>query len=131
MRQLVYTMVIRNNRTSFHLWWQKNLVKHQKVSKCYEQDCRYQFSAWTDNFDFLDQICEKSFFLVQKSEHHHWILQIPISLVTKFHLKLASFIFWAKFALQRCFWYKIEKRNYAIEFQIFKLVEIPNFSLNW
>ena len=32
-------MFITNNHDSFHLWWKENLVKHQKVSKCYDQDC--------------------------------------------------------------------------------------------
>ena len=40
MRQLVYTLFISNNHPSFHLWWKENLVKHQKVSKYYETDCR-------------------------------------------------------------------------------------------
>ena len=39
MRQLLYTMFISNNRPSFHLWWKKNLGKHQKVLKYYENDC--------------------------------------------------------------------------------------------
>ena len=39
MKQLVSTMFITNNHASFHLWWNENLVKHQKVSKCYEHDC--------------------------------------------------------------------------------------------
>ena len=38
MRQLVYTTFISNNRTSFHLWWKENLLKHRKVSKYYETD---------------------------------------------------------------------------------------------
>ena len=33
-------MFISNNRPSFHLWWKEKLVKHQKVSKYYETDCR-------------------------------------------------------------------------------------------
>ena len=37
-RQLVYTMFIGNNHTSFHLWWIENLVKHQKVLKYYKND---------------------------------------------------------------------------------------------
>ena len=41
--QLVYTMFISNNRASFHLWWKENLVKHQKVSKYYENDCLQNF----------------------------------------------------------------------------------------
>ena len=32
-------MFVANNRASFHLWWKKNLVKHQNVSKYYENDC--------------------------------------------------------------------------------------------
>ena len=33
-------MFVSNNRTSFHLWWKENLVKHGKVSKYYQTDCR-------------------------------------------------------------------------------------------
>ena len=40
MRQLVCTMFISSNRASFQLWRKKNLVKHQKVSKNCENDCR-------------------------------------------------------------------------------------------
>ena len=38
----------------------------------------------------MDQICRKKVFLVEngKSEHHHWILYIQISIGTKFQLKL-------------------------------------------
>ena len=32
-------MFITNNEDSFHLWRKKNLVKHQKASKYYGQDC--------------------------------------------------------------------------------------------
>ena len=39
MRQLVYAIFISNNHPSFPLWWNENLVKHQKVSKYYETDC--------------------------------------------------------------------------------------------
>ena len=30
-----------NNGPSFHFWWKENLVKHRKVSKYYETDCRW------------------------------------------------------------------------------------------
>ena len=52
VRQLVNTMFITNNRASFHLRWKETLVKHQKVSKYYENDCRFQeiaviyFTSW-------------------------------------------------------------------------------------
>ena len=39
MRQLVYTILVSNNRQSFHLWWKENLGKLQQVSKYYERDC--------------------------------------------------------------------------------------------
>ena len=38
MRQLVYTIFISNNCASSNLWWKDNLVKHQQVSKYYEND---------------------------------------------------------------------------------------------
>ena len=40
IRQLAYITFISNNRASFHLWWKEKLVKYQKVSKYYENDCR-------------------------------------------------------------------------------------------
>ena len=39
MRQLVHIIFISNSRPSCHFWWKENLVKHQKVSKYYENDC--------------------------------------------------------------------------------------------
>ena len=32
-----------NNRASFYLWGKQNLIKHQKVSKYYENDCFQNF----------------------------------------------------------------------------------------
>ena len=40
MSQLIYTMFISNNQALFHLWWKQNLVKHKKISKCYQNDFR-------------------------------------------------------------------------------------------
>ena len=61
-------------------------------------------SVWTDNFDFLDQICPKGIFPVQnkKSEHHQWTFHIQISLATKFQLKLTILFFWTKFWPKNC-----------------------------
>ena len=42
MRQLVYAMYISNNQASLHFWSKENLIKHQKVSKYYENDCSYK-----------------------------------------------------------------------------------------
>ena len=33
LRQPVYTLFLSNNRRSFHLWREDNLVKHQNVSE--------------------------------------------------------------------------------------------------
>ena len=75
-------MFISNNCASFQFWLKENLVEHEKVSKYYENDCRYQISVWTGNSDFIDQICQKRVFPVEnrKSEHRHWILRIRIGL---------------------------------------------------
>ena len=56
-------MFITNSCALFHLWWKDNLVKHQKASKCYENDCRsdeaylertsasfQNFAFWSNNF---------------------------------------------------------------------------------
>ena len=55
----------------------------------------------------------------QKSEHHHWILHIQISLGTKFQLKLTIFTIWTK------------KVNITIELCIFEIDYGSSFSLNW
>ena len=39
MSQLVYTILISNNRPSFQLWWKENLEKLQQISKYCEKDC--------------------------------------------------------------------------------------------
>ena len=35
-------MYISNNQASLHFWSKENLIKHQKVSKYYENDCSYK-----------------------------------------------------------------------------------------
>ena len=40
VRHFVNTMFISNYQPTFHLWWKKNLVKHRKVLKYYETNCR-------------------------------------------------------------------------------------------
>ena len=36
-------MFVTNNHDSFHLWWKKNLIKHQNVPKYYGRDCLKNF----------------------------------------------------------------------------------------
>ena len=43
VKKLEYTMLINNNHALFHLWGKENLVKHQEVSKYYENDCLRNF----------------------------------------------------------------------------------------
>ena len=43
MRQFVDTMFIINNCISSHLWRKENLVRNQKVLKCYQNDCVENF----------------------------------------------------------------------------------------
>ena len=59
MRQLVYSMFITNNHDSFHLWSKENLVKHQDVSKYYDQGCSmliFCSSKWTKKTHLLDHV---------------------------------------------------------------------------
>ena len=58
----------------------------------------------------MDYIYPKRVFPVWngKSDHLHWILNVRISLGTKFHLKLKILIFWTKFAQNGYFWLKTE-----------------------
>ena len=39
----MYTVFISRNHELLHLWSKENLVKHQKVSKYYEDDFLYSF----------------------------------------------------------------------------------------
>ena len=41
-------MFSTNNRVLFHLWRKENLVKHQKASKCYENDCISKLKPYSD-----------------------------------------------------------------------------------
>ena len=58
MRQLVCIMFITNNRASFHLWWNQNLVKHQKVWKYYRNDSRSRSLIITCFHDLIDTLLQ-------------------------------------------------------------------------
>ena len=68
VRQLVYTIFVSNNRTSFHLWRKENLIKHQKASKYYETTCSYQISAYTNSFHFFNKVFPKRVFPVDNGK---------------------------------------------------------------
>ena len=44
---------ITNTQVSFHLCWKKNLLKHQKFSKCYDHGCSYSFLFWRCLFNYF------------------------------------------------------------------------------
>ena len=67
----------------------------------------------------------------KKSEHHHWILHVQISVGTKFQLKVTILMFWTKFGQKGYFYSKTKKMNITIEFCMFELLLVPNFSLKW
>ena len=74
-------------------------MKSQRVSKYFDHDCRYQVSAQTNNFKFLDQANQKKVFSTgkRKNGNHYGILHIQISLSLKFQLQQTILIFWNKF----------------------------------
>ena len=58
-------------------------------------------------------------------------MHIRISLSIIFHSEQIVLNFWTKFAQKRYLLSKAEKVNAIIEFWLFTLVLVPNFSLNW
>ena len=82
---------------------------------------------------FWIKFAQKGFFpsKTEESKHHHWIQHIPISLHSKFYFKQIIRNFGTKFIQKRYFQSRKEKGNITIEFCIFELVTVGNFSLNW
>ena len=80
-----------------------------------------KFQIWIYNFDFLDQIYPKRVLVVEigNSEHHDWILDIRISLGTKFR---QIWCFEPNLPKKGIIWAKTAKLNTIIEFLLFKLV---------
>ena len=101
-------------------------------SACSNQSS-YQILTSTDNFDFFYQICHKRVFLIKnrKNEHHYSILHARINVGTKFQHKVTILMFWTKFAQNSDLHSNIKKENNVIEFCIFELVQVPNFSIKW
>ena len=89
--------------------------------------------SFNKQFLFLGQISKKSILPVEntKNEHHWWILHSQINLSTNFQLKLTIAIFRTKFAKNGShFQSKTDKIDTTIEFCIFKLAFVSNFTLN-
>ena len=60
----------------------------------------------------------------RKSEHHHGILHIWISLGAKFHLKLIILSFWTKFTRKRYFQLKTEQAAQGLQTFTFCVVNV-------
>ena len=75
-------------------------LKHKKQTSpwnsTYSNQSKYRISSWTDNFDFLDQICPKWEFPFKKKLGSSLNSAYPVSLGTKFHLKQTISSFWTK-----------------------------------
>ena len=95
----------------------------------YSSKSRYQISAQTHIFEFWDQICPKRVFPVKsRSEHHHWVFTIG----SRYQASSQSdnFHFLDQIYPKIYFRSKTEKVNIIIQFSKFKLVFVPNFTLN-
>ena len=102
------------------------------LNSAYSNQSRYQISALTDNVDqTLTKLAQKGYFPHEKTEHHHLILHIRISPGNQFYFNMTILIFWIKFDQKEYFQLEAAKVSITIEFWIFKLVQVPNFSLNW
>ena len=66
--------------------------------------------------------------LSKKSQHHHWILHIRISLDTKFYFKQKTLNFGTKFVQKGYFRLKTQKVNIIMELCMFELLYY-NFDL--
>ena len=74
---------------------------------------------------------QKKYTSSRKQKNHYWILHIRISLSTNFQLKLTIAIFWTKFAKKGSYFQsKTDKTDTTIEFCIFELAFVSNFTLN-
>ena len=112
---------VKNRKSKHHHW-----ILHIQISL----GTKFQLKLMI--LIFWNKFARKGCFLSKaKSKHYHWILHIRISLGPKFQLKMTIFVFWIKFARKGCFPSKKKKVSTSIEFCIFILVLVPNFSLNW
>ena len=70
-------MFISNNRASFHLWWKENLVKHQRVSKYYENDCcLVSRGCMVSTSSWVQILLRTIFYLARKNLCSKWIMNI-------------------------------------------------------
>ena len=119
-------------------WTQKGYFRTKKNENYYRilhihinLDSKFQFQQtiliFRKNFQIKVYFRSKT----QKSEHHNCIVQIQISLTTNVQLKMTIAIFWTKFAKKGSYFQSKSDKIYTIiEFCIFELVFVSNFTLN-
>ena len=118
---------IENEKSEHHLW-----ILHIRIRLATLTNLALNWQFWhfgpnfpkkghfwsetkkTVNIDNLDQICPRRALPVkkEKSEQHHWIQHIQISLATKFQLQLTILTFSTKFAPKRVFPIKSKKTEH-------------------
>ena len=97
---------------------------------------RISLSFWTNNFELLNQICPRKIFMVKnrKSEHHHWIPHIQISLlVPNFCFNWQFWFFWPDLSKKGFSGLKQKKWTPHIFYIILhiQISLVQNFSSNW
>ena len=97
------------------------IVLHIQISLVRNFSSNWQF--W-----FFGPNLPKKVFPVEnrKSEHHHGILHIWISLGTKFQLKLIILSFWTKFTQKRYFKSKTEQAIHGVQAFVFCVVNVDS-----
>ena len=93
-------MFISNNRASFHLWWIENLVKYQKVSKYYENDC-----GQTSAIELFTKMVKSVNYLIIE------LIQLLVKFQTS--MVLCSRFIMDKSSQQRCPIKKVVLKNFA------------------
>ena len=89
-----YTMFTSNNRALFHWWWKENLVKHQKVSKYYENGCKSKnVEKHTQRIEtkiFSKNFCNWNLFGI----YHHCVCQCSV-MFQGINIENNKLFFWA------------------------------------
>ena len=97
-------MFISNDCTFFHLWWKKNLVKHQKASRSYEMviDCytiqisyhnwniwaRFKIQCWQHLLSIIAKMQNIWDLIGQNSTHLFIFLMTTVQILVECEIKI-------------------------------------------
>ena len=109
---------VKQKKWTPHIFY---IILHIQISLVQNFSSNWQF--W-----FFGPNLPKKVFPVKnrKSEHHHGILHIWISLGTKFQLKLIILSFWTKFTQKRYFKSKTEQAIHGVQAFVFCVVNVDS-----